>query len=156
MDYYNTLGVAKNATPDDIKKAYRKLASQHHPDKGGATATFQKIEEAYRILSDPQKRHQYDNPTHGFGGFNNGADIFTDGMNMNDIFSHIFGARHANPFGPRNQQVFKTQISVTLEDIYLGTSHVLKVQTPVGQKVINIDIPKGLKENTLSISCVFL
>ena len=62
MDHYATLGVAKNATPDDIKKAYRKLASKHHPDKGGDTATFQKIEEAYRILSDPQQRQQYDNP----------------------------------------------------------------------------------------------
>ena len=46
MDHYQTLGVSKTATPDDIKKAYRKLASKHHPDKGGDTATFQKVEEA--------------------------------------------------------------------------------------------------------------
>ena len=49
-DYYAILGVAKTATPDEIKKAYRKLASQHHPDKGGDTARFQEIEEAYRVL----------------------------------------------------------------------------------------------------------
>jgi len=47
MDYYNTLGVNRNASPDEIKKAYRRLAGQHHPDKGGDTATFQKIQEAY-------------------------------------------------------------------------------------------------------------
>ena len=62
MSHYDTLSITKSATPDEIKKAYRKLASKHHPDKGGDTATFQKIEEAYRVLSDPQQRQQYDNP----------------------------------------------------------------------------------------------
>ena len=79
MDHYQTLGVAKNATPDDIKKSYRKLASTHHPDKGGDTATFQKIEEAYRILSDPTQRQQYDNPMpqgNPFGGFQGGGFNF--------------------------------------------------------------------------------
>jgi curved DNA-binding protein CbpA len=61
MDHYQTLGVAKNATPDEIKKAYRKLAAQHHPDRGGDTAQFQKIQQAYDILSDPAKRAQHDN-----------------------------------------------------------------------------------------------
>ena len=61
-DFYKTLGVERSATPDEIKSAYRKMASKHHPDKGGDTATFQKIEEAYRILSDPQQRQVYDNP----------------------------------------------------------------------------------------------
>jgi DnaJ-class molecular chaperone len=62
MDHYNTLGVAKNASPDEIKKAYRKLASQHHPDKGGDKAKFQEIQVAYDTLSDTNKRQQYDNP----------------------------------------------------------------------------------------------
>lgn len=56
MDYYQTLGINRDASQDDIKKAFRKLASQHHPDKGGDTATFQKIQEAYATLSDPQKK----------------------------------------------------------------------------------------------------
>ena len=56
MDYYSTLGVGKNATDDDIKKAYRKLAMKHHPDRGGDESTFKKISEAYDVLSDPQKK----------------------------------------------------------------------------------------------------
>jgi len=145
MDHYQTLGVAKNATPDEIKKAYRKLASQHHPDRGGDTATFQKIQEAYDVLSDPQKKQQYDNPQmFGQNGYNT---MFSDTMDPRDIFSQIFGHR-ASPFGQRQHQVFRTQVSVTLEEIYHGSSQVLKIQTHTGQKVINIDIPKGLKENS--------
>ena len=69
MDHYTTLGVSKTASPEEIKKAYRKLASQHHPDKGGDTVMFQKIEEAYRALSDPNLKEQYDNPSMDQGGF---------------------------------------------------------------------------------------
>ena len=69
-DHYSTLGISKDAGADDIKRAYRKLASQHHPDKGGDTKKFQEIEEAYRTLSDPEKRQQYDNPQPQFGGRN--------------------------------------------------------------------------------------
>lgn len=61
-NYYQTLGVNKDATQDELKRAYRKLASQHHPDKGGNHSKFQEVEEAYRTLSDPQKRSMYDNP----------------------------------------------------------------------------------------------
>ena len=151
MDHYQTLGVAKNATPDEIKKAYRKLASQHHPDKGGDTAMFQKIEEAYRILSDPQKRQEYDspNPFSGRNGFPEGfGSMFTDNMDPRDIFSHIFGQNHS-PFGQRaGQQVFRTQVSITLEDAYYGKSQVLRIQTPTGSNMINIDIPRGVKEHS--------
>lgn len=152
MDYYATLGVAKTATPEEIKKAYRRLASQHHPDKGGDTAMFQKIEEAYRTLSDPQKRQQYDNPNTGFKEFNFNAGGFDPGMfsgdmDPRDIFAHIFGQRAGNPFGQqRNQrQLFRTQMAISLGDAYLGTSQIIKIQTPTGQKVINIDIPKGIQ-----------
>ena len=92
MDHYQTLGVAKNATPDEIKKAYRKLASQHHPDRGGDTARFQTIQAAYDTLSDPQKRAQYDNPPPQFNGFNpqqNGFD-FHFGSGFPDIFGQFF------------------------------------------------------------------
>ena len=61
-DYYATLGVSKTATPDEIKRAFRKLASQHHPDKGGDTAKFQSIQAAYDTLGDAAKRAAYDNP----------------------------------------------------------------------------------------------
>jgi len=64
MDYYTILGVNRNASQDDIKKAYRKLAMAHHPDRGGDHNKFAEINSAYDTLSDPAKRQQYDNPHH--------------------------------------------------------------------------------------------
>lgn len=153
MNYYNILGVSKTASAEEIKKAYRKLASQHHPDKGGDTTQFQKIEEAYRILSDPQKRQEYDNPAQQFSGFNFGgfgADIFNMGGEHGDIFSHIFGQRGQNPFAHQrnHKQLFRTQVAINLEDAYFGKSQTMKIQTPTEQKVINIEIPKGVNEHS--------
>ena len=144
-DHYQTLGVSKTSTPDEIKKSYRKLASQHHPDKGGDTATFQKIEEAYRILSDPQQRQQYDNPSpqgnpfQGFratpGGFNFSGDI-------HDLFGQMFNQhnqRHTN-----QQPAYRTSIHVTLEQSYSGGSQPLRLQTPTDVYAVNIEIPKSV------------
>jgi len=145
MDYYNTLGVGKNATPDEIKKAYRKLASIHHPDKGGDTAMFQKIEEAYRILSDPQKRKEYDNPPNNFQNFNapHGFGFSVNGVDLNDIFNSVFGQQAQRPHHTRNP-VFRTQINVTLRDAFNGSTQQLKLQTQTGPKIINVDVPKGI------------
>lgn len=147
MDHYTTLGVSKTASPEEIKKAYRKLASQHHPDKGGDTVMFQKIEEAYRTLSDPNLKAQYDNPVRQQQGFPGGFDMFFGDMNMGDIFSHMFNQRQGAPFGPQRHgpQVFRTQVTLTLEDAYRGVSQVLKLQTPTGQKIINIEVPRGVQ-----------
>ena len=96
MDHYSTLGVNKDASPDDIKKAFRKLASQHHPDKGGDVAKFQEIEGAYRILSDAGQREQYDQERRNPGGFRftvNGQDMSGAG-NLDDMlrqFGFQFG-----------------------------------------------------------------
>lgn len=147
MDHYQTLGLAKNASPDEIKKAYRKLASQNHPDKGGDTAKFQNIQTAYDTLSDPNKRQQYDNPMpQGMPGFPPGFQFHAGGMDINDIFGQMFG--QANPFTQNRQQVLRTQVNVALMDAYRGGSHVLKIQTPNGVKVIDIDIPKGVNDGT--------
>ena len=81
-DHYATLGVARTATQDEIKRAFRKLASQHHPDTGGNTAKFQEIQAAYDTLGDEAKRAEYNNPRPQFSGMPNGANF-----NMNDIFS---------------------------------------------------------------------
>lgn len=149
MDHYQTLGVGKNATPDEIKKAYRKLASQHHPDKGGDTQHFQNIQSAYDILSDPDKKRQYDNPNTFRGGQNfsqgfPGGFQFNFNGDLNDIFSQMFGGDH--PFHrPFSRQVFRTKVTVSLMDAYNGSSHTLKMQTPSGLKVLNIDIPKGVQ-----------
>ena len=71
-DHYAALGVARTATADEIKRAFRRLASQHHPDKGGDTQKFQTIQAAYDTLGDVAKRSQYDNPQPQFGGFGGG------------------------------------------------------------------------------------
>jgi curved DNA-binding protein len=141
MDHYQTLGVAKNATPDDIKKSYLKLSSKHHPDKGGDTATFQKIEEAYRILSDPQQRQQYDNPMpQGFNqgfNFNGGPDIFQDFM------SQMFRQQHQQQ-RQRQKPVFRTIVSVTLVQSYKGEEQVIRLQTPTHTHAATIQTPKGV------------
>jgi DnaJ-class molecular chaperone len=101
MTHYETLGVKKDASADEIKKAYRKLASEHHPDKGGVTAKFQEIQTAYDTLSDPQKRERYD-----LGG---GPEVNSRQWNagsqddMADILramraAHAHAQRNATPF----------------------------------------------------------
>ena len=143
MDHYSTLGVAKNATPDEIKKAYRKLASQHHPDKGGEKAKFQDVQAAYETLSDTDKRQQYDNPMPQ--GFPQGG--------MPPGFEHIFGQMFGggNPFDQFSQrrqpqqQVFRTTVSITLEQAYHGGEQVLRLQTPTNVHAVTIQIPKGIQ-----------
>jgi DnaJ-class molecular chaperone len=76
--------------------------------------------------------------------------MFTGDVDPRDIFSHIFGQRAGNPFNNQrqNRQVFRTTVTVSLQDVYKGSSQILKLQTPTGQKVINIDVPKGLQEHS--------
>lgn len=153
MDYYSTLGVGRNATDDDIKKAYRKLAMKHHPDRGGDEATFKKISEAYDILSDPQKKQIVDlggDPKNQGGGgygnsFNQGPFEFHFGGHpgMEDIFNQ-FG------FGRRPMQKNKTlniNIDVTLEDVLNGREVNAEITIPGSGKrrMINISIPAGIE-----------
>lgn len=149
MDHYNTLGVAKNSTPDEIKKAYRRMAAIHHPDKGGDTAEFQKIQQAYETLSDPQKKQEYDNPNQGFHGFSGGGFNFhhNGGVDINDIIGQMFGG---GGFGRQNpfQQTYKTTIWVSLEQVYNGGEQMLQMQGPNGVQVVKIEIPKGVENGS--------
>jgi len=145
MDHYKTLGVAKNATPDQIKTAYRKLASVHHPDKGGDTAKFQEIQSAYETLSDPDKKQEYDRPQpQGFGGFPGGFSFHSGGMNMDDIFGQMFGGTFNQPRQPQNP-TYKTTLGITLEQAYAGGEQVLQFQTHAGTQIVRIDIPRGVE-----------
>jgi curved DNA-binding protein len=142
MDHYTTLGVAKNANQEEIKKAYRKLASKHHPDKGGDTKKFQDIQTAYDTLSDPQKRSEYDNPqpTH-FGGYSH------FGQTPEDIFAQMFGT--GSPFGNRQQvrrnKDINLRVQITLEEVITGKQIIGNVSLPSGRdQPVELNIPKGL------------
>ena len=95
MDHYQTLGVSRDADASEIKKAYRKLAGKHHPDKGGDENKFKEIQQAYETLSDPEKRAEYDNPN-PFRNF--GGDPFAGrGNPFADIFGDMFGQQRSQP-----------------------------------------------------------
>ena len=151
-DYYQTLGVSETASPDEIKKAYRKLANQHHPDKGGDQARFKDISVAYDNLSDPQKKAEYDNQRRFGGGPH--VQFTTEGF---DPFGHMFGQGFGggNPFGDifgqmrgRQQQRnrdLNIQCSVSFIDSYNGKQLEANYRLPSGrnQNVV-INVPAGV------------
>jgi len=139
-DYYELLGVTRNATPDDIKKAYRKLAMKHHPDKNhgnkAAEAKFKEINEAYGVLSDDQRRAAYDRFGHaafenggagaGFGGFD-----FATGFG--DIFEEMFGEILGGGRRSQRQQQsprgadLRHDLKITLDEAYRGAEKTIKI-----------------------------
>ncbi|WP_276088755.1 molecular chaperone DnaJ [Pedobacter sp. JY14-1] len=146
-DYYDVLGVARNASADEIKKAYRKLAIKYHPDKNpgdkAAEESFKEAAEAYEVLSNPEKKQRYDHYGHagvGGGGYSGG------GMNMEDIFSQfgdIFGggSPFESFFGGGGQQRggrrvakgsnLRIKVKLTLEEIANGTEKKIKVNKQI-------------------------
>ena len=138
-DHYATLGVSKTATPDEIKRAFRKLASQHHPDKGGDTRKFQEIQAAYDTLGDAAKRAEYDNPRPQFSGFPGGTQF-----NMNDIFGQMFG----QGFGQQRRPQSHTRMTlwIRLTDVAQGGTRPVAVGTPHGQSTIEVEIPLGIND----------
>ena len=142
-DHYATLGVSKTATADEIKRAFRKLASQHHPDKGGDTQKFQTIQEAYATLGDEQKRAEYDNPRPQFGGFQ-GFSGGPGGVNINDIFGQMFGQQF-NQHHPRRSHVRMT-LWISLLDVATGGRRTVSLGTQGGVSAVEIDIPLGIND----------
>lgn len=147
MDYYSVLGVNRDASPDDIKKSYRKLASKHHPDKGGDKAKFQEIQQAYDTLSNPEKRQQYDNPAH-----NVRFNVNTD--NMEDIFGSMFHQFGFNPFhqGGRQQQRnrdIRINLEIPLHETLVEQTKIINIKTEKGgQENVNITVPRGVDTGT--------
>lgn len=143
MNLYDVLGVSKDASTDEIKKAYRRLASKHHPDKGGDTAKFQEIQTAYDTLSDENKRRSYDNPHQNDFHFN-----VNDG-NLNDIFEQ-FGFRFGPGFaGHRKNRDLRVGITIDLSETLTDTIKTLSIRNSNGtRKNIDVSIPRGITSGT--------
>ena len=131
MDYYKILGVSSTASPEEIKKAYRKLAHKYHPDKGGDEKKFKEINEAYQILSNQEKRNQYDrfgNAFQGKGfepnfdfssfGFSQGAGQEDFEFDLGEIFGDLFGSRGSRgKTDLRRGQDIKVDIEISLKEV---------------------------------------
>lgn len=158
-DYYKILGVEKNATKDEIKKAFRKAAQQHHPDKGGDEKKFKELNEAYSVLSDDKKRSQYDQfgsagaGGQGFGGFDfNGFDFsnFQGGQgvefDLGDIFDQFFGGGFRRQKKGANIQV---DVDIDFKDSVLGVKKKISFykNKSKDKTELEINIPVGVENN---------
>ena len=158
-DYYEILGVSKEATQQEIKKAFRKLAMKYHPDRNkeeGAEEKFKEINEAYEVLSNEDTRSKYDQFGHaafdgsqgqGFGGFDFGGGFggFSD---LNDLFSQFFTGQRSN--APRKGDDYQSEIVISFEESVFGKTITQKLNKFEGDKQIRkeaeIKIPAGIQD----------
>ena len=143
MDYYNILGVARDASPEQIKKAYRKLAMTHHPDRGGDHTQFANINSAYDTLSNSDKRNAYDHPhqANPFGGQQQGQNPFA-GTPFEHHFQHGFGQQQQTP---RNKDITVRAV-IDLSDTLTGKSLIVQYQLQTGRtETVTVEIPPGAK-----------
>ena len=131
MDYYQTLGISRSATTDEIRKAYKKKSMEFHPDRGGDEERFKEVNEAYQTLKDPRKKQEYDNPRPDL------SSIFRDG----------------NPFGFGMQQRnvdIRLDVRLELEDILTGKDIRAEYLTNTGKKQsVDVSLPPGIREGDI-------
>ncbi len=174
-DYYEILGVSRDASLEDIKKAYRSLAKQYHPDVNKddpqASEKFKEINEAYEVLSDPNKRAQYDRfgmvggdfssyggqgYTSDFGGFNDFSSIFNDlGSGLDDFIDSLFGrgrARTSSSRTARRGMDITASITVTLEDVLTGIEREIEIDR---KEICDICNGNGLEPGTQPEKCPY-
>jgi curved DNA-binding protein len=170
-DFYEVLDVPRTATQDEIQKAYRKLARQHHPDVNkdpGAEDRFKEISEAYDVLSDPQTRRRYDafgpdfrqvpedvdpeafqrsqaGAGRGGGGFGGGGfgtgPDDLGGINIEDLLGGIFGGRGFGPIPGADQEA---ELELTVEEAFQGGHRSVTLDGPDGRRTLDVRIPAGV------------
>jgi curved DNA-binding protein len=150
-DFYQTLGVSETASPDEIKKAYRSLANKHHPDKGGDQAKFKDISVANDVLSDPQKRAEYDQQRRFPQGqqfhFHTGNNPFGDIFGGASPFGDIFGSMHRQQV--RRNRDLNIQCQVTLLDSFQGKQLEAQYKLPSGRtQTVVINVPAGIEHGS--------
>ena len=173
-DYYDLLGVARDASPDEIKKAYRRAARKYHPDvseEADAEEKFKEVKEAYEVLKDPEKRKAYDRfgkdwkagqdfePPPGWSAedMDFGGGGYTGGEDFSDFFESLFGAgrrqSRQRQWRSRGQDI-EARLSISLEDAYEGATRQVSLQVPEvsdsGQvrhqaRTLNVKIPAGIR-----------
>ena len=159
-DYYKILGLQKTASQDDIKKAYRKLAVKYHPDKNAgnkqAEQKFKQISQAYGVLSDPQKRKQYDNPVHSFNPFSGSPfqdqydsvfeSFFTNRRSRSG--SPFFGGFDFNGFSNMNADI-NVKLEISFDQMINGCTKKIRYNRTVNNqkqiKQFTVNIPAGVK-----------
>lgn len=173
-NYYDVLGVKKDASADDIKKAFRRLARKHHPDAGGDEEKFKDVNEAYEVLSDPEKRSQYDQFGQYFGGqtppgagagggggwpgggFPGGGRVNVNMGDLGDIFGDIFGGGGGGFGGrargpqPRRGHDLTMELPLTFEEAFSGTSKKVEVERT---EICATCSGSGAKPGTSPVQC---
>ena len=162
MTHYDTLGVAENATQDEIKKAYKKLAMKYHPDRGGDTNKFQEIQSAYNVVGDDQTRQQYDMERKHGGGFRfnvNGQDMHGVPPEMEEMlrnfgfaFGQGFGGHAGDPFSnfrqPRKNKDIQLDIVVSLASTLEEQTKTINVKTTNNDSYpVDVKIPRGIRSS---------
>jgi DnaJ-class molecular chaperone len=170
-DYYKVLGVSKTASQDEIRKAYKKLARENHPDRNpddkAAAERFKQVQEAYGVLSNEEKRKQYDQFGHapftgGGPGFQGGSwrttsgggpdfsDLFGDQFDLGDLFGGAFrgGRAQAEPRRPRPQkgQDIEARMEVAFQTAALGGTHEIVLQRGGATERLDVKIPPGVHD----------
>lgn len=132
-DYYQILGIDKSASDNEIKRAYRKLAGKHHPDRGGDSDRFKEVQEAYDVLSNTQLKAQYDNPM---------FQRMNTNRNFDDILNQYF-----NKFGNRPAMDARITMWIDLADVVNAPKKIITVNTNRGTIPIEVSIPLGVHDN---------
>jgi curved DNA-binding protein len=172
QDYYEVLGVRRDASQEEIQQAYRKLARTYHPDLNkdpGAEERFKDISEAYAVLSDPATRKRYDAFGPGFRQVPEDADPQTwrragaasgagreagsgfasglgDGINLDDLLGGLFGGRVRGGFGTIPGADHEAELEVTVEEAYRDTQRTVSLGTAEGTRTLDVTIPAGVTD----------